>query len=96
MTHIFELDAYELHLEDGQVFNDLMNARVLHNMNDRVDYYSKYNYIFMLIIIYEFFLKINTLSFVFVSLKVYVNCLILPKSLEHRGFVEYFGNTRGS
>ena len=41
MTHILELDAYELHLEDGQVFNDLMNARVLHNMNDRVDYYSK-------------------------------------------------------
>lgn len=57
MTHILELDAYELHLEDGQVFNDLMNARVLHNMNDRVDYYSKYIYIFMLIIIYDFFLS---------------------------------------
>jgi hypothetical protein len=54
MTHVLDLDAYELHLKDGKsLMTFLMNARVLHYMNDRVDYYSKYIYIFLMII-YDF------------------------------------------
>ena len=47
MTYIINLDAYELHIGDGIVFNNfMMNARILHMI--KADYYSKiYSYTYV-------------------------------------------------